>query len=101
MKNYSCNCSTYPLLTYVYPSLSGASQRWHQTHMADLKTSPADVKQPWKDGVVEILMGYGLTSERPKDRQESEKDNDKSKQVPWCSLAYINKNFTIFALALI
>lgn len=44
--------------------------------MADLKASPADVKQPRKDGIIEILMCDVLASERPEDRQESKKDND-------------------------
>lgn len=55
--------------------------------MADLKAGPTDVKQSWEDGVIEILIGYGLASKRPEDGQKSKQNNDKPKKVPWCSLA--------------
>lgn len=55
--------------------------------MADLKASPTDVKKPWEDGVIEILIGYDLASKWPEDGKKGKQDNDKSKEVPWCSLA--------------
>ena len=60
--------------------------------MTNLKTCPTNVENTWEKRIVKILILNFLTPKRSKDRDETNRYNDQSENVPWSPLAFIKKN---------